>query len=206
MNAEERRAHWDRIYATKREAEVSWFEASPDASLAALARAGVTRGSAIIDVGGGASRLVDRLVLDGYEDVTVLDVSAAAIEAAKARLGKAAERMCWLVADATAWTPARRYDVWHDRAAFHFLVDPADRAAYVERRGRALKSAGVAIIATFAPDGPRTCSGLPVARYDAANLSAVVGREFDLIGSRRYEHHTPSGASQPFQFSIFKRV
>ena len=206
MNAEERRAHWDRIYATKREAEVSWFEASPDASLAALARAGVTRGSAIIDVGGGASRLVDRLVLDGYEDVTVLDVSAAAIEAAKARLGKAADRMCWL---------CRRRDSLDARQTLRHLarprrlplpLDPADRAAYVERMGRALKSAGVAIIATFAPDGPRTCSGLPVARYDAANLSAVVGREFDLIGSRRYEHHTPSGASQPFQFSIFKRV
>jgi len=206
MNTEERRAHWERVYATKQPTKVSWFEASPDESLAALARAGVNRGSAIIDVGGGASRLVDRLVLDGYMDVTVLDISAAAIEAAKARLAGAAAKVHWLVADATAWSPSRRYDVWHDRAAFHFLVDPADAAAYVERVRQALKPGGAAIIATFAPDGPERCSGLPVARHDEASLRAVLGPGFELIDWRRHEHRTPSGASQQFQFSMFRRV
>jgi len=205
MDAEERRAHWQRIYTTKAETEVSWFEASPEASLAALARAGADPSSAIIDVGGGASRLVDRLVSDGYADVTVLDVSSAAIETAKARLAGAATKVHWLVADATQWTPVREYDVWHDRAAFHFLVDAADQAAYVERLRRALRHDGAAVIATFAPDGPERCSGLAVARHDAASLSIVLGPGFELVDERRYEHKTPKGATQAFQFSIFRR-
>lgn len=205
MDAEERRAHWQRIYTTKAETEVSWFEASPEASLAALARAGADPSSAIIDVGGGASRLVDRLVSEGYADVTVLDVSDAAIETAKPRLGAAADKVHWLVADVTRWTPAREYDVWHDRAAFHFLADPADQAAYVERLRRALRHGGAAIIATFAPDGPERCSGLAVARHDAASLSIVLGPGFELVDERRHEHKTPKGATQAFQFSIFRR-
>jgi len=138
--------------------------------------------------------------------VTVLDVSAAAIEAAKARLSGAAEHVHWLIADATAWTPAREYDLWHDRAAFHFLVDPADAAAYVERLRRALRRGGAAVIATFAPDGPERCSGLAVARHDAASLGAVLGPGFELIDERRHEHKTPKGATQAFQFSIFRRA
>jgi trans-aconitate methyltransferase len=129
MSLEDRRRHWERVYATKAETEVSWFQADPAPSLEALSRAGANRRSAVIDVGGGSSRLVDRLVQDGYEDVTVLDVSAAALAAARARLGEAARTVHWLVADATSWASERRYDVWHDRAAFHFLVDPVDQAA-----------------------------------------------------------------------------
>src|SRR5579872_1306661 len=167
MNATEREKHWERVYSTKREREVSWFEENPAPSLDLIALAGARRQSAIIDIGGGASRLVDRLIVQGYEDLTVLDVSAAALAVAKARIGEKADRVHWLVADVTTWAPSRVYDLWHDRAAFHFLTDPADRAAYVARLRRALRPGGCAIIGGFAPDGPERCSGLPVARYDA---------------------------------------
>lgn len=203
---EDRRAYWERVYATKAETEVSWFQAEPTPSLEALARAGANRRSAIIDIGGGTSRLVDRLSHDGYEDVTVLDVSAAAIATARARLGDAAARVQWLVADATEWAPERHYDVWHDRATFHFLVDPADHAAYVQRLRDALEPGGHAIIATFAPDGPERCSGLPVARYDGRSLAAALGADFALLETRRHDHVTPAGAVQRFQFSVFRRV
>jgi SAM-dependent methyltransferase len=204
MTVADRSAHWERVYADKSETEVSWFETDPAPSLEALARAGATRRSAIIDIGGGASRLVDRLIQDGYADISVLDVSAAALETTKARLGDGALKVQWIVADATTWQPERTYDLWHDRATFHFLVDPADRAAYVERMRRALRSGGGAIIATFAPDGPEKCSGLPVARYDGKSLSAALGPDFLWIETRRHDHRTPSGAVQHFQFSMFR--
>jgi SAM-dependent methyltransferase len=206
VKAADRKAHWERVYAAKAETEVSWFQADPAPSLEALARVGAERSAAIIDVGGGASRLVDRLVEQGFEDVTVLDLSAAALEAAKARLGEAAGKVRWIVADATEWTPARTFDVWHDRAAFHFLVDPDDQASYVERLRRALRPGGFAIIATFALDGPEKCSGLPVARRDAESLCAALGPGFVLVETRRCDHRTPSGAIQHFQFSAFRRV
>ncbi len=138
--------------------------------------------------------------------MTVLDLSAAALETAKARLGEGAGKVRWLVADATKWAPARTYDLWHDRAAFHFLVGPADQASYVERLRRALRPGGFAIIATFAPDGPERCSGLPVARHDGRSLAAVLGPEFELVETRRHDHRTPSGAVQHYQFSTFRRV
>jgi len=206
VKAADRKAHWERVYATKAETEVSWFQEDPRPSLEALARIGADRRSAIIDVGGGASRLVDRLIQEGFEDVTVLDLSAAALEAAKARLGEAARKVRWIVADATAWAPARTFDVWHDRAAFHFLVDPDDQASYVDRMTRALRPGGVAIIATFAPDGPEKCSGLPVVRRDAESLAAALGPGFLLVETQRHEQRTPSGAIQHFQFSAFRRV
>jgi SAM-dependent methyltransferase len=204
MTGADRKAHWERVYTTKAETEVSWFESDPVPSLEALARIGADCRTAVIDVGGGSSRLVDRLVHDGYEDVTVLDVSAAALDVAKARLGEAAGKVRWLVADVTDWAPERTYDVWHDRAAFHFLVVRADQAAYVGRLEQALRPGGHAIIATFAPDGPERCSGLPVARHDGESLAAVLGADFSLIESRRRGHRTPSGAAQRFQFSIFR--
>ncbi len=206
MDGEERRAHWERVYATKAETEVSWFQADPVPSIEALARVGATRQSAIVDVGGGASRLVDRLVRDGYGDVTVLDLSAAALKTAKARLGEAAAEVHWLAVDVTTWAPGRFYDVWHDRAAFHFLVDPVDRDAYVERMAQALRPGAHATIATFALDGPEKCSGLPVARHDGESLAAAFGARFVLLETRRHDHVTPSGARQRFQFSAFRRV
>ena len=201
----DRSTHWDHVYATKGETEVSWYQDSPAISLAMIRAAGSDRDTAIIDIGGGASRLVDSLLQDGYRDVAVLDLSANALDAAKKRIGQAASTVDWIVADATTWRPTRTYDVWHDRAAFHFLTDPRDRAAYVQRLRSALKPGGHVIIATFAPDGPEKCSGLPVKRHDSASLAAELGRDFELIETRSETHHTPWNSTQAFQFSRFRR-
>jgi trans-aconitate methyltransferase len=201
----DRTTHWDHVYATKGEAEVSWFQDSPAISLDMIRAANPDHRAAIIDIGGGASRLVDALLQDGYRDIAVLDLSANALDAAKKRLGRAASTIDWIVADATAWQPAKTYDVWHDRAAFHFLTDPGDRAAYVDRLRSAIAPGGHIIIATFAPDGPEKCSGLPVQRHDSASLAAELGPEFELIETRSETHHTPWKSTQAFQFSRFKR-
>jgi SAM-dependent methyltransferase len=209
MESTSRRAHWENVYSTKGENEVSWFQENPAPSLELIAQLGVTPASAIIDIGGGASRLVDRLVEQGFADITVLDLSGAALEVAKNRLkegyGARAHRVQWVVADATIWQPVRQYDLWHDRAAFHFLTDENDRAAYIERLARGLRAGGHAIIATFALDGPEKCSGLPVARYDSAGLGRTLGAMFTLRHTRRHEHATPWGSRQVFQFSVFRR-
>ncbi|WP_448040605.1 class I SAM-dependent methyltransferase [Bradyrhizobium liaoningense] len=201
----DRATHWDHVYATKGEAEVSWFQDSPATSLDLIRAANPDHGATIIDIGGGASRLVDALLQDGYRDVAVLDLSANALDAAKKRIGGAASIVDWIVADATTWRPAKTYDVWHDRAAFHFLTDPRDRAAYVERLRSALTPGGQVVIGTFAPDGPEKCSGLPVQRHDSASLAAELGPEFDLVETRSETHHTPWNSTQAFQFSRFRR-
>lgn len=201
----DRSTHWDHVYATKGEAEVSWFQKNPVISLEMIGAASPNHDAAIIDIGGGASRLVDALLQNGYRDVTVLDLSANALDVAKKRLGGAASMVDWIVADATTWQPAKTYDVWHDRAAFHFLTDPRDRAAYVERLRSAIAPGGHVIIATFAPDGPEKCSGLPVQRHDSASLAAELGPEFELVETRRETHHTPWDSTQAFQFSRFRR-
>ena len=205
MNDSDRGAHWENVYRTKGEREVSWFQETPSISLELIRSAGATRHSAIVDIGGGASRLVDALVDEGYEAVTVLDLSESALAAAKTRLGQTAAAVTWIVADVVGWNPPQRYDVWHDRAAFHFLIDAADRTAYVECLREALRPGGCAIIATFALDGPERCSGLPVIRYDAASLGEVLGSDFNLVETRRHDHHTPTGSTQRFQFSVFRR-
>ena len=205
MQNESRQAHWQNLYTKKRENEVSWFEENPAPSLELIAQVGATPASAIIDIGGGASRLVDNLIDRDFEDVTVLDLSEAALEAAKARLGSRAAQVHWIVADATVWEPLKAYDIWHDRAAFHFLTDDRDRVAYVTRLERALKVGGYAIIATFALDGPERCSGLSVVRYDPASLGQTLGPSFQLVDTRRHSHATPWGSDQSFQFSVFRR-
>ena len=177
MASENRQAHWEDVYARKAENEVSWFQENPAPSLESIAQAGASHASSIIDIGGGASRLVDRLIATGFLDITVLDLSGAALDAAKARLGQQAAKVRWIVADVTVWEPMQAYDVWHDRAAFHFLTEENDRAAYVARLKRALRIGGHAVIATFALDGPEKCSGLPVMRYDAASLGQALGPE-----------------------------
>jgi SAM-dependent methyltransferase len=201
----ERRAHWDAMYRSRADTEVSWFEADPKTSLELIAGTCVDPTSAIIDVGGGASRLVDTLVLVGYKDVTVIDLSEAALAVACARLDDAAAQVAWIAADITTWLPSRRYQLWHDRAAFHFLIDPADRTAYIERMTEALVPGGYAVIGTFAPDGPQRCSNLPVERYDAVRLSAALGSAFQLLDTRLHRHRTPGGAVQNFQFSVLRR-
>ncbi len=206
MDSGSRSAHWENVYATKGEDEVSWFQENPAPSLELIATAGLTPEAAIIDIGGGASRLVDGLLARGFQNVTVLDLSQSALGVAKARLGHAANRVRWVAADVTTWEPPHTYDLWHDRAAFHFLTEDAARSAYVDRLKKALKPAGHVVIGTFAPDGPERCSGLPITRHDAVSLAATLGAEFELIDSRRQEHVTPWGRTQQFQFSIFRRV
>jgi trans-aconitate methyltransferase len=205
MNDVSRRDHWEKVYTTKGESEVSWFQETPAPSLELLGLVGAKPSSAIIDIGGGASRLVDHLVSRGYEDVTVLDLSAAALGSARSRIGDRAGRVTWITADVTAWEPSRSYDVWHDRAALHFLTEDKDQTAYVARLRRALRPGGHAIIGTFAPDGPERCSGLIVNRYDATSLAATLGEGFELIDTRRHQHTTPWGAVQKFQFGTFRR-
>jgi SAM-dependent methyltransferase len=205
MDDTNRRAHWENVYRTKGEREVSWFQETPSISLQLIRSAGATRRSAVVDIGGGASRLVDALVDEGYEAVTVLDLSESALAAAKTRLGQAAAQVTWIVADVVGWKPRQRYDLWHDRAAFHFLTEEADRTAYVGCLREALRPGGHAIIATFALDGPERCSGLQVIRYDAARLGRVLGGAFNLVETWRHDHRTPMGSIQSFQFSVFRR-
>jgi SAM-dependent methyltransferase len=206
MSDVSRKAHWENVYTTKGEKEVSWFQENPAPSLELMALAGLSADASIIDIGGGASRLVDALLERKIGQITVLDLSAAALNAAKERLGDRGAGVEWVVADVTTWEPSQTYDLWHDRAAFHFLTDHADQSAYVERLKKAVKPGGYAIIGTFALDGPERCSGLPIVRYDAATLSAILGTDFKLIDARRHDHATPWGAVQRFQFSTFRRT
>jgi SAM-dependent methyltransferase len=194
--------HWDNAYASKGEEGVSWFEKSPDFSLGLIKALSAGRDVSVIDIGGGASRLVDLGLREGWS-FAVLDVSENALETARKRLDVRADAVEWIVADVTKWEPSRTFDVWHDRAAFHFLTDPGDRAAYVERLRQALKPGGHAIIATFAPDGPERCSGLPIVRYDGLQLAETVGDAFRLVAEHRKMHRTPWGSEQSFQFSVF---
>jgi SAM-dependent methyltransferase len=201
----DRSSHWETVYSTRAENQVSWFQESPAISLDLIKATQAAKDAAIIDVGGGASRLADVLLHDGYRSIAVLDLSASALEAAKTRIGRASREIDWIVADVTAWTPTRTYDVWHDRAAFHFLDQPADRAAYLDRLRRAVAPRGHVIIGTFALDGPEKCSGLPVRRYDGNSLAVELGSEFELVETRGEIHRTPWDSTQSFQFSRFRR-
>lgn len=199
------RRHWDEAYVRKGETGVSWFEETPTVSLD-LIKALPGPKVSLIDVGGGASRLAAHALRLGFGHVSVLDLSGEAIARSQAAMGSEADRVEWIVANVTTWKPGRRYDVWHDRAAFHFLTDEADRAAYVETLDAALSDTGHAIIATFALDGPERCSGLPVQCYSPETLAATLGPRFTLVNSVRHEHQTPLGSTQAFQFSVLARV
>lgn len=198
-------AHWQKVYTDKAPDEVSWFQTSPAPSLEALDRLGASAERSLIDVGGGASNLVDALLDRGWTDLTVLDISPGALQAARQRLGNNAAKVDWLVADITRWAPTRTYGVWHDRAVFHFLTDAGDRAAYRERLARALAPDGLAIIATFSPAGPEKCSGLPVRRYDSAGLAAEFGNLLELVEAWLEVHQTPWGSDQSFNWCLFRR-
>ena len=206
MQQGDRKAHWEKVYQQKSETQVSWFQETPALSLELISSRAPAPDAAIIDVGGGSSHLVDALVAGGYGDVTVLDLSQEALRAAQERLGAKAHGVEWIAADATDWRPQRTYDLWHDRAAFHFLTRPEDRARYIQRLTSALKPGGHAIIATFALDGPDRCSGLPIVRYDAAMLSEELGEVFTFVETRAHGHSTPWGTVQRFQYSVFRRL
>lgn len=191
--------HWENVYRTKSPTEVSWYQPTPEKSLEIIASTGVPRNGAIIDVGGGASTLVDSLLERGYSTISVLDISSSAIATAQARLRKDAERVHWIVADiTTVELPPQSIDVWHDRAVFHFLTNPDDRARYIVLVNRALKPGGHIIVATFAPDGPAKCSGLEVMRYAPDELHSTFGDNFTLLRSEQEHHYTPFGTEQSF--------
>jgi SAM-dependent methyltransferase len=200
------KAHWESVYASRVPAELSWYQPEPTRSLELLAQLGVGPAPSIIDVGGGASTLVDALLDRGAANVTVLDISRAALAHAQARLGARAASVEWIEADITRVDlPAGAYDVWHDRAVFHFLTSAEDRRRYVDVASRALRRDGVAIVAAFSLHGPTRCSGLDVVRYDSGLLAREFGREFSLERSIDDVHHTPSGSTQAFTYTVLRR-
>ncbi|WP_324262633.1 class I SAM-dependent methyltransferase [Altererythrobacter sp. H2] len=203
--AEDREQHWDEVYRERPPERLSWHQDSPGPSLDALARFGAESGQSLIDIGGGISGLVDALLERGWRDITVLDISEAALQAAQTRLGDRAGAVHWEVADITLWVPSRSYDVWHDRAVFHFLTEPALRAAYVNALEHGLTRGGLLVMATFALDGPEKCSGLPVQRYDAETLGRELGPSLHLIDEWRDDHTTPWGDRQSFQWCVFRK-
>lgn len=203
MESSERKAHWQKVYEGKSPTEVSWFQAEPVVSLELVRQCGIGMDDPIIDVGGGASILVDRLVQAGYSRLSVLDISVTALDSAQERLGGAAPQVEWIEADITAFQPPHEYVLWHDRAVFHFLTAPEDRARYVEVLKKALKPGGHLIIAAFAIGGPEMCSGLPVVQYDAEKLMAELGDRFQLVEERSELHVTPENRTQEFAYFHF---
>lgn len=200
-----RKAHWDRIYRSTSPEKVSWHQREPTLSLDLIRQALPDRSSAIIDVGGGASTLVDGLLAAGYHRLTVLDLSGVALAAAQTRLGEAAGSVAWLEADLLTrpFGPAA-FDLWHDRAVFHFLTDLSDRQRYLAQLRHAVRPGGFVLIATFAPDAPPQCSGLDVMRYSPETLEAELGSGYRLRSSRHEEHHTPGGRTQAFTYCLFR--
>ncbi len=201
-----RKAHWEEVYRTRPTTEVSWFQAEPALSLALIRTAEIGSDEPIIDIGGGASLLVDRLLAEGFAQLTVLDISGVALSHARGRLGSQAEAVEWIEGDVTHFEPPRPFALWHDRAVFHFLTEVADRRRYVQTMARSLRPGGEALIATFAVDGPTRCSGLEVVQYDRQRLTAEVGEHFTLLESLEETHTTPANAEQRFAwFRLRKR-
>lgn len=198
--------HWERVYSTKATDTVSWYQAHADLSLRFIGQTGAGLSASIIDVGGGASTLVDDLLARGYSRLTVLDLSSAALDATRRRLGARAQQVQWIEASITECElPPHAYDVWHDRAVFHFLTSAEDRQSYVRAALRAIKPGGHLIVATFADDGPTRCSGLPVRRYSVADLQAEFGERFTPVGHAHEAHRTPSGSEQQFVYCCFRK-
>lgn len=196
----ERKAHWEQVYRDKSPLEVSWYQTAPTLSLELIMASSIDRDASLIDVGGGASNLVDNLLACGFTAISVLDISAQALAHARQRLGQRSSQVHWIDADITQFEPTERYALWHDRAVFHFLTEADDRLRYRQALERALKPDGQVIIGTFAPGGPLRCSGLPIVQYDAESLQAEFGADFDLAETRSETHQTPSGKDQLFNF------
>lgn len=196
--------HWDDVYGTKNSDCVSWYQGDPRISLDLIARHG-RGGHPVVDIGAGASIVVDHLLVTGWSDVTVLDVSNEGLAQTRARLGSKADEVTFVVADLLAWSPDRHYGIWHDRAVFHFLTDPDDQLAYYRTALTAVEPGGVLVLGTFAENGPEQCSGLPTARYDARNLANKFHEGFVLVESLREVHRTPWGSEQPFTWVVLRR-
>ena len=197
--------HWQGVYGKKAETSVSWYQATPARALASVREIAPSLEASIIDIGGGASTLVDGLLEVGYTDITVLDIAAAALEKSKARLGARAAHINWMAADITSWSPSRTWDVWHDRAVFHFLTTPENQTRYLNALECGTKAGSHVIMSTFALDGPERCSGLPVQRYSAQTLAQKVGPRFKLMEESQEQHLTPWGATQSFTFAVYVR-
>jgi SAM-dependent methyltransferase len=193
------RSHWEEVYATKKPEQVSWFRPHLERSLELIERAAPGREASILDVGAGQSTLVDDLLGLGYENITALEISQAALDALKERVGRAGRAIQWICGDVTEIVlPEASFDLWHDRAVFHFLTEAGMRGVYVERVKKALKPGGSLIVSTFGPSGPERCSGLAAMRYDAASLGSEFGEGFRLVENSLELHETPSGAVQQF--------
>jgi hypothetical protein len=201
-----RQQHWEHVFRNTAEDGVSWFEALPETSLRLLDAAGLSAHTCVLDVGGGDSRLIDHLSARGMDCLAVLDISGAALSRAQARLGASASIPIWLQTDVAADWSLKPMDIWHDRAVFHFLAALQDRERYRRHLLQTLKQGGSAILATFALDGPATCSGLPVIRYSPDTLAAELGSDFTMIESLRHVHTTPWGSTQPFVYCWFRRL
>jgi hypothetical protein len=196
VDRKERSRHWDTTYETKTGTGVSWYQPVPQVSLELIGRMDIGTDTPVIDVGGGESTLVDHLEAAGFKDLTVLDVSEVALNDGRSRLGQTQVRR--VEADVLAWQPDRRYGLWHDRAVFHFLVEASDRTAYVKALQAATMVGSAVVVGTFAPDGPESCSGLPVVRYSAGELTKALGQRFEVMATREENHRTPGGGVQPF--------
>ena len=206
MDARPSTNQWDWIYATRPMDAVGWYEPDPVTSRELVAEAVAAGGRSVIDVGGGASRLIDHLVEMDLDRIAVLDISEAGLAVARHRLGERANSIEWIVGDVADVQIVGQFDIWHDRGAFHFLLDASSRRRYVRLAERTIPVGGVAIIATFDDDGPERCSGMPVQRYEPARLAQECGNGFRLIASRLYLHHTPAGVPQRFQYSKLEHV
>ena len=198
--------HWEAVYQQKAVEETSWHQPIPQLSLSMIGRTAVAVKTPIIDIGGGASYLADHLLDLGYSDVTILDISKAALEQAQARLGDCSNKLSWIEADVTRFRPARRYGLWHDRAAFHFLTEAGDQQRYVSVLEEALEPGGQAIIATFSPQGPKKCSGLDIVRFDAQKIRKTLGAAFRLLEQQESLHVTPGGKEQRFNCFRIRRI
>jgi SAM-dependent methyltransferase len=206
MESSDRKKHWEYIYQTKSLEQVSWFQPTPETSLAFFRQFGVPKTAKIIDIGGGDSFLVDHLLDLGFTNISVLDISAAAIERAKVRLGERAQRVQWIVADVTAFKPEESYDFWHDRAAFHFLTDENEISTYLNTAGQSLAPDGVLVIGTFSEQGPKKCSGIDIKHYSETSMTDRLKSFFEKITCITVDHKTPFDTIQNFVFCSFRKL